>query len=285
MSSDIMSEVNFSELTAPFYMYAIARNHDELTGWIDQNQVEGAGKPFVFTHGNLSAVMSDSSKDRYPISRKNLLAHKGIVEAIMNLTPVLPVRFNTIAPSLEQVKQKLLTETAATLEAKIASVAGRIELSVRATWTEHQQVIDRVVEEEERIRDLRESLLNGGAGHHERIRLGQMVENAILKKRDLLGAKLENMLRPLVEDISNGTLPDGVVANLSLLIPEEKLEEIEEAIYQFDAENDLTVVRIMGPLPPFTFSEMVIKWSEDGSDSASASSDERDDDDAQETDA
>ncbi len=251
-----------SELTAPFYLYAIARDSADLPKLLEHSPVEGAGQPFLLSANGLVAVLSDNSKDRYPISRKNLMAHKNVVEQMIRLTPSLPVRFNTIAPSLELVRARLLTEKADELKNKIKSVEGRIELSIRATWLDEAKLLERILEEDSSIRALRDSLQNG-AGHQERIRLGQMVENAILKRRDALGAKLEAYLKPLVEDLARGTLPEGVVANLSLLIPESQLEQVEEAIYTFDAENDLTVVRITGPLAPFTFSEMTIRWSDD----------------------
>jgi hypothetical protein len=256
--------MNPEATTAPFYLYAIGRATPNLPdGWLEHSPVDGAGGAFAFTHNNLVVVLSPESKERYPISRKNLVAHKNMVEQIIRLTPALPVRFNTIAPSLDLVKKRLLGEKAAELEQKIRAIEGRVELSVRATWLDDNKVLERVLEEEAPIRALRDALQGGLASHHERIRLGQMVENAILARRDALGAKLQAHLQPLVEDLSVGTLPEGVVANLSLLLPEERFEEVEEAIYSFDAENDLTVVRITGPLPPFTFSEMTIRWSDD----------------------
>ncbi len=258
--------MNPESIEGPFYLYAIGRANPDLPLVLEHSPVEGAGAPFTVTLNGLVAVMSGESKDRYPISRKNLMAHKNMVEQVIRITPSLPVRFNTIAPSLELVKKRLLTEKAAELEAKIASVEGRVELSVRATWLDEAKLLERILAQDSKIRDLRDSLASGGAGHQERIRLGQMVENAILKRRDELGAKLEAHLKPLVENFAKGTLPEGVVANLSLLLPEEKFDEVEEAIYAFDAENDLTVVRITGPLAPFTFSEMTVRWSDDDED-------------------
>jgi hypothetical protein len=256
--------MDFENTTAPFYLYAIGRATPKLPdGWLEHSPLDGAGSAFALTHNNLVVVLSPESKDRYPISRKNLVAHKNMVEQVIRLTPALPVRFNTIAPSLELVKRRLLGEKAGELEQKIRAIEGRVELSVRATWLDDSKVLERVLEEEAPIRALRDALQGGLASHHERIRLGQLVENAILARRDALGAKLQAHLQPLVEDLSVGTLPEGVVANLSLLLPEERFEEVEEAIYTFDAENDLTVVRITGPLPPFTFSEMTIRWSDD----------------------
>jgi Gas vesicle synthesis protein GvpL/GvpF len=257
-------------MEGPFYLYAVARASSTLPETLELPPVDGAGAPFVVSGNGLAVVMSANSKDRYPISRKNLVAHKNIVEHTIQASPTLPVRFNTVAPSLELIHQKLLNEKAEELKAKISSVEGRVELSVRATWFDNALVIERVLEEEASIRALRDALQNGGAGHQERIRLGQMVERAVLARRDALGAKLEAYLRPLVDDLAVGTLPDGVVANLSLLVPESKFEGVEEAIYTFDAENDLTTVRITGPLAPFTFSEMTIRWDDDPADGAQA---------------
>ena len=267
MSAETVQVFNPDNLAAPFYLYAIGRACAGLpTGWLEHSPLDGAGQPFAIVHNGLVAIMSAESKERYPISRKNLIAHKNMVEQVIRLTPALPVRFNTVAPSLAIVKSRLLTEKAPDLLEKIKTIEGRIEISVRATWLDEQKLLERVLAEEAPITALRDALQNGSASHQERIRLGQMVERAILARRDQLGAKLEAYLRPLVEQLSLGTLPEGVVANLSLLLPEEQFEAVEEAIYSFDAENDLTVVRIMGPLPPFTFSEMTVRWTDDDDD-------------------
>ena len=265
-----LNQNSLSELEAPFYLYAVGRATDGIPTWLEDAPVDGAGQPFTLTYNGLTVVMSAGSKERYPISRKNLLAHKNIVENFTKLTPTLPVRFNTVAPSLDILRRRLLTEKAAELQQKISSVEGRIEISVRATWIDDAKLLERVLEEETQIRQLRDSLAQGGAGHQQRIRLGQLVENAILERRDQLGAKLEAFLKPLVEGLSQGTLPDRVVANLSLLLPESKFDEVEAAIYAFDAENDLTIVRITGPLAPFTFSEMTVTWADSDEELASA---------------
>lgn len=261
---------DLSELEAPFYLYAVGRANRAIPTWLGDAPVDGAGQPFTLTHNGLVVVMSAGSKDRYPISRKNLLAHKNIVENFTKLTPTLPVRFNTVAPSLDILRRRLLTQKATELQEKISSVDGRVEISVRATWIDDAKLLERVLAEETQIRELRDSLAAGGAGHQQRIRLGQLVENAILERRDQLGAKLEAYLKPLVEGLARGTLPDRVVANLSLLLPESKFDEVEAAIYAFDAENDLTIVRITGPLAPFTFSEMTVTWEDSDEELASA---------------
>ena len=89
------------------------------------------------------------------------------------------------------------------------------------------------------------------------------MENAILKRRDYVGAALEKRLVGLVEGISNGTLPEGVVANLSVLMPQAELEKVEHALHEFDDQHDLLTIRLTGPLPPFTFSEMTVRWEDD----------------------
>jgi Gas vesicle synthesis protein GvpL/GvpF len=270
LSHEHLTQNDLSELEAPFYLYAVGRANDAIPTWLGDAPVDGAGQPFTLTHNGLTVVMSAGSKERYPISRKNLLAHKTIVENFMKLTPTLPVRFNTVAPSLDILRRRLLTQKAAELQEKITSVDGRIEISVRATWIDDAKLLERVLEEATQIRELRDSLALTGAGHQQRIRLGQLVENAILERRDSLGAKLEAYLKPLVEGLAQGTLPDRVVANLSLLLPESKFDEVEAAIYAFDAENDLTIVRITGPLAPFTFSEMTVTWEDSDEELASA---------------
>jgi hypothetical protein len=262
MTQATLERPDLATVEGPFYLYAVARNHPDLPEVLEQKPIENSGQPFLLRVGDLIVVLSANSSDRYSIARKNLLAHKTIVETIMAITPVLPVRFNTIGPSLEVIERKLLTQKADELKAKLDAVDGRVELSVRATWTDPAEVINRVLGEHPEISSLRDKIADS-ADHHARIRLGQMMENAILKRRDYVGAALEKRLVGLVEGISNGTLPEGVVANLSVLMPQAELEKVENALHEFDDEHDLLTIRLTGPLPPFTFSEMTVRWEDD----------------------
>jgi len=55
----------------------------------------------------LSAVISNSSLDKYVVNKENLIAHEKVMEEVMKNYTVLPMRFCTVASSAEEVRNLL----------------------------------------------------------------------------------------------------------------------------------------------------------------------------------
>ncbi len=111
------------------YVYCLAENIEQpaepLSG------ISGAGVDVIRIEG-FSLLVSEFEGDRVPVTRDNALAHAAVVRSILNETTPLPFRFGTVAD--EQQLRNYVASHRAALQAKLVSVRGCVELSVKIIW-------------------------------------------------------------------------------------------------------------------------------------------------------
>lgn len=229
---------------------------------------------FPVTYDGLSAVVSSTSCDRYEVNRDNLLTHQRVMEAMMDRGhTVLPVRFNTIAESgadrsaEQRIIQRVLDGRGEELGRLLEAMSRRVELGVKALWTEMDAVFADLVRADDRIRSLRRQMLAeqktrrrapaGGAA-----KLGEMVKNALEARKAALRDGLIGELSDQVEEVrQNAVFGDAMFANLALLVDRDSQDEVTAAMSAFESQQDPSVrIRFVGPVPPSNFVEIVIRW-------------------------
>ncbi|MBI4758049.1 MAG: GvpL/GvpF family gas vesicle protein, partial [Chloroflexi bacterium] len=162
---------------------------------------------------DLAAVVSDSPIIEYDSSRRNMMAHTLVLEEVMRDFTILPVRFSTIAPSAEAIQGKVLKRRFGEFHGLLQEMEGRVELGIKAFWYEGI-IFQEIVEENPAIRHLRDSLAGRRPEetYYERIRLGEMIESAIWKKRDEDAGRILVHLRPLAyQTQANKVVTDRMV--------------------------------------------------------------------------
>jgi hypothetical protein len=214
---------------------------------------------------SLAAVVSDSPVIEYDSSRRNMMAHTLVLEEVMREFTILPVRFGTVAPGVEAIQEKVLKRRYGELNGLLNEMEGRVELGLKAFWYE-EVIFHEVVEENPAIRSLRDSLMGRTAEetYYDRIRLGEMVEAAMAKKRDEDAEKILARLRPLVyQTRANKVITDRMVVNAAFLVEEGRGLEFDQAIQQLDAEMGRRLIfKYVGPVPPYNFVNIVVHWEE-----------------------
>ncbi len=212
---------------------------------------------------NLVAVVSDTPNREYEESRRNMMAHTLVLEEVMRQFTILPVRFGTVAPSTEAIEEQVLKRRYGELINSFEEVEDRVELGVKAFWYE-EAIFREIVEEHPPIQHLRDSLMGRSAEetYYERIRLGEMVEAAMSKKRDEDSEKILERLRPLVyKSRANKVITDKMVLNAAFLVNRDREPEFDQAIEELDAEmNQRLMFKYVGPVPPYNFVNITIHW-------------------------
>jgi hypothetical protein len=213
----------------------------------------------------LAAVVSESPVVEYDSSRRNMMAHTVVLEEVMREFTVLPVRFGTVAPRSEAVEEQVLKRRYGELNGLIEEMEGRVELGLKAIW--YEEVIFRdIVEENQAIRRLRDSLTGRTAEetYYDRIRLGEMVEAGMNKKRDEEAERILQRLRPLVyKTRANKVITDRMVLNAAFLVDKDHEAEFDQAVQQLDAElGKRLMFKYVGPVPPYNFVNVVVHWDE-----------------------
>jgi hypothetical protein len=213
----------------------------------------------------LAAVVSDSPLIEYDSSRRNMMAHTLVQEEVMREYTLLPVRFGTLAPSAEAIQEQVLKRRYDELTGLLGEMEGRVELGLKAIW--YEGIIFReVVEENQSIRRLRDGLMGRAAEetYYERIRMGEMIEAAMNKKRDEEEQLILDRLRPLVyKTRTNKVFTDRMVLNAAFLVDREREPEFDEAVQQLDDRMGTRLMfKYVGPVPPYNFVNIVVHWDE-----------------------
>jgi hypothetical protein len=188
-----------------------------------------------------------------------------VLEEVMREFTVLPVRFGTVAPRSEAVEEQVLKRRYGELNGLIEEMEGRVELGLKAIW--YEEVIFRdIVGENQAIRRLRDSLTGRTAEetYYDRIRLGEMVEAEMDKKRDEEAERILQRLRPLVyKTRANKVITDRMVLNAAFLVDKDHEAEFDQTVQQLDAElGKRLMFKYVGPVPPYNFVNVVVHWDE-----------------------
>ncbi|MFP8963850.1 GvpL/GvpF family gas vesicle protein [Streptomyces nanhaiensis] len=233
------------------YVYGIARSdHPALP-----EKAPGVGQPprevRIVREGDLAAIVSDCPDDLRP-KRRDLLAHQHVLTEVGAKGPVLPLRFGSLSDSEEAVRG-VLDEHAAHYVRQLEELDGRSEYNVKAVHRE-DEVLRLVLSQDSEARSLAErNRAAGGGSHEDKLRLGELVANAV-REREAEDARLiEETLAPLAQRYVPGPEGSGWLTNLSFLLDREGAEEFTAAVEELGRANPHLDIRATGPLPPYSF--------------------------------
>lgn len=234
----------------------------------------------TFCHGGLGVVMSDSPVRKYPINRKNTICHQKVMEEVMKCHTLLPVRFSTIAedkeprdgspmtPALERIRQKVLIERRQEFIDLFKDMDAKLELGVKALWTDMKCVFDEIGEENPSIKSLKSKIEKTCSSnpmqrtHRERVRLGEMVRGALDAKRERHKGIIFGVLKKISCDARvNKNFGDAMIVNGAFLVEKSKVKEFDHALDELDRHFKRNIkFKCVGPVPPCNFVEIVIRW-------------------------
>ena len=246
------------------YVYGIVRGREHPR--FEARAIGDEGSDVYTVHeGDLAAVVSDSSSTEYESSRRNMMAHTVVLEEVMRNFTLLPVRFSTVAADVDAIKEKLLRRRAVELRTLLADMESRVEVGLKAFWREGV-VFREIVDENAAIRRLRDSLEGRSIDetHYDRIRLGELVDEAMWKKRDSDAERILSSLRSIaVRSRGHKVVTDRMVLNAAFLVDHSRQEAFDAAVTALDeSSGDRMVFKYVGPVPPYNFVNIVVHWDQ-----------------------
>ena len=247
-----------------YYIYGIIATEQELEFGPMGIGARGDCVHFV-RYQNLAAIVSASPIIKYAVTRANSMAHIKVLEKAMENYTVLPVRFCTIAENREIIIEKVLKARYQEFIDLLAKMEGKMEISVRARWTDLNAIFAEIVEEHHAIKVIKEALLhekNEQRKYAGKIKIGQMVQKALEEKKKREANELLETLKPLsLEYKENQIYGDMNLINVAFLITREqehvfdlKMQELEQA---YGTRKQL---KYIGPVAPYNFVEVVVNW-------------------------
>jgi len=223
----------------------------------------GARGDEVLTIGydDLSMVVSNYPMARIPTNRDNMLVHQKVIEEVMNeFDSVLPVRFGTIASSADEVRN-LLDRRYREFKTALRDMDHKIELGVKGIWKDMDAVFEKIVEENETIKNLKKAIEEKNSGDTQaKMGVGRLVKQALDKKKEKQTEEIVNKLRRTsVECKLNDTIGDEMFMNAAFLVDKGREKEFDNIMNDLsDDYKDRIKFMYAGPLPVFNFVNIVI---------------------------
>ncbi|MGH3375340.1 MAG: GvpL/GvpF family gas vesicle protein [Actinoallomurus sp.] len=216
----------------------------------------GGGRVRLVRHGALAGVISELPPAGALGTRQDLLAHESVVASLAARTAMLPLRFSAVVTTADAVVEKMLVPYYDWFTGILADLSGRAEFSVSGTYVQ-DTVLREVLAEEPEVMRLRESLrgLPEDTGYYERVRLGELIVQALDAKREVDTADLVHTLsRHAVAVAPRPPVDEDTAADAAFLVGDDDRTGFRRAVdelgYRWAGRIRL---RVLGPLAPYDF--------------------------------
>jgi hypothetical protein len=183
------------------------------------------------------------------------------VERLVELGPVLPMRFGLVAAELDEI-ELLIHAAGERIAAEFARIDGLVEIGVRIAWP-REAALARLLEAEPALARARDALVGRGAdAHFERIELGRRVAEALDRRRTAAQRAIVPQLAGLCTDhVLRVPESDVEAVRMECLVPAASQGALAAASEAAAASVDFAggaepEIRLVGPLPPFNFVEL-----------------------------
>ena len=218
------------------------------------------GAPLAVVAGDgAAALVSDLPDGEVQMGRDEVMTHAEVLDQALTRGTVLPMRFGVIMDGSDDVRRQLLERHGEDLRAQLVDLAGKVELNVRAVY-EEDVVLREVVNDDPEIARLREVVHDRSedATYYERIRLGELVAQAVEHRREQDAQAIVDLLTPTTLAVDVGApAHERVVINASFLVERKRLDAFDEVL-EAVARDQFGRIRfkLTGPRAPHSFVEL-----------------------------
>jgi Gas vesicle synthesis protein GvpL/GvpF len=235
------------------YLYAVVPAGTDLPEGLTGTD---GGEVSLVRHRDLAGVISRIHPDRMLGTREDLLAHRCVMEALAAETTTLPLRFGAVVSTPEAVVDEMLAPHHDWFVDVLGDLAGRREFAVVGTYVE-DTVLREVLEEEPEARRLRESIaeLPEDASYYDRVRLGEIIVQALDRKREVDTDTAIDRLAPFAVDaVARRPAGEDAAVDVVLLVKDDDRSRFEQAVDELGEQWSGRVrLRVLGPLPAYDF--------------------------------
>jgi hypothetical protein len=236
-----------------YYVYGILPGDVELT-----EEIRGIADSEVtlVRDGELAALVSEVELLGPLGTTEDLEAHKEILDSVAAGAPVLPLRFGAVVASEDAVVSELLEPHRDEFAAALEELEGRTEYVIKGQYAE-SALLEEILSEDSEAAQLREQIhgQDADATREERIRLGEIISNAVAAKREqdteqLLSVMEEHVVASAVRDPTD----ELEAVNVAFLVEEDKADDLEQKVEDLEADWEGRVeLRVLGPMAPYDF--------------------------------
>jgi hypothetical protein len=243
------------------YIYGIIRHVDPL----DYGPI-GMGKRADLVYGinfkDISAIVSNSPIIQYEARRVNMITHERVLEEVMKQFTVLPVRFSTISEHNDDSGiLRILEKDYKKFDDLLTKMEGKKELGLKVL-TKEAVIYESIVEKYDEIRLLRGKLMNLPAdkSHYQRMKIGEMVAEALKKETENYKNSILDILNPLAVDVKiNDSYGEMMIINVAFLVKNLAESAFDKAVNDLEEKfGRFMTFKYVGTLPLYNFVTLVI---------------------------
>ncbi|MGI0117064.1 GvpL/GvpF family gas vesicle protein [Zooshikella sp. RANM57] len=226
--------------------------------------VRGVNKSTVYSLAcnDIAAIVSDLDKSRVRPDRRNIMAHREVLEQLMRqCNGVLPMRFGIVAQNSMAVKA-LMSANIMLIKEQMQRVWGQVEMGLRVTW-DVDNIYEYFVATHPLLREARDSIMVGGreASRAEKIELGRIFDQLLMEERKQYTDTVVDVLQDYCTEISVGTPKvNNEVMNISCLVKKDEQDDFEKGIFEASKlfNNDY-LFNYTGPWAPHSFVDLELQ--------------------------
>lgn len=239
-----------------WYVYGIVPRDVEPTG-----EAMGVGDPpshvEAVPHGDIAALVSEIDVSKPLGKPEDILAHQQLLDATAAEAPVLPMRFGAVLSGKDAVADELLAPYEEEFTAALRELEGRAEFVIKGRYVQ-EAVLREVLSENKEAAQLRDDIRRTGdedASRNARIRLGEIISNAIEARREVDTRQLGDAVAAC--SLSSNVRPpshEEDAVHLALLVELAKREDLEQAVGKIaQAWKGQVNLRLLGPMAAYDF--------------------------------
>ncbi|MGA2300486.1 MAG: GvpL/GvpF family gas vesicle protein [Candidatus Acidiferrum sp.] len=213
---------------------------------------------------DIAVVASPWTSDVVRATPANCLAHERVLCDVVKTETVLPFEFGTIAPDLEAVN-KLLRRNYAQIRRALGKLSGAVEVNVTALWHDMKAIFEEVVKAHPMIATYKREIMSKPyeQTYQDRLRIGQVVAEALDSKRHMEGEKLFKVLKSntgkACQDCMGKPVGDNVIFIAAFLVKRDAYSGFEQSLLELGSRHDGRVdFKYTDPLPPYHFIDLKI---------------------------
>lgn len=204
----------------------------------------------------LAAVVSDVRTDRPLGTRKDLMAHEQVLNAIAQDVAVLPMRFGAVVTDDDAVADELLAPHQDYFARALEQMAPFTEFSLRGDY-DQAVVLTRILEDNPEIQRMRDNIagVDEDASYYDRIKLGEAISHSMDRLRAAdVDATLDALARYAEATVVKEAGGENGAVHVAFLVRRDHRSDFERAVDDLgDAWSGRVNLRLIGPTAAFDF--------------------------------
>jgi len=210
------------------------------------------------------ALVSPWQSEVVPATPENCLTHERVLAEVIKTKEVLPFEFGTLAPNLAAVNA-LLRRNYSQFRRTLGRLRGAIEINVTALWHDLKVVCEEVVKAHPMIASYKREIMSRpyDQTYQDRLRIGQIVADALEAKRHSEGEKLYNNLRKRAlgacQVCIGKSSGDGAIFTGAFLVKRSAFADFERNLVELGSRYGSRIdFKYTDALPPYHFVDLKI---------------------------